>query len=122
MSICATSSQWICSVFASLLLVTLVAAPAAHAACRSPKNICKHINDCLHRGSEPNNKDADRIREGVTTRDGKMVWAGPEACARDLGRQRHWDHWSRGCSDVEYVSIAKVEMELGKIFCDRYSQ
>jgi hypothetical protein len=24
--------------------------------------------------------------------------------------------------DLEYVSIAKVEMEIGKSYCDRYSQ
>jgi hypothetical protein len=29
---------------------------------------------------------------------------------------------ARQCSDVEYVSIAKVEMEIGKAYCDRYSQ
>jgi hypothetical protein len=47
------------SVFGSLVLATLmIAAPAAHAVCRSPKNIC---------------------------RNGKMVvLAGAEACARDL--------------------------------------
>jgi hypothetical protein len=76
--------------------------------------------DCLQAG--PNNKDAERIREGVRTRDGKMVFAGAEACARDLGKKRQWDKWTRGCSDVEYVTIAKVEMEIGKDHCDRYSQ
>jgi hypothetical protein len=53
---------------------------------------------------------------------GKVVWAGAEACARDLGRKREWDGWARKCSDLEYVSIAKVEIELGKVYCDRYSQ
>jgi hypothetical protein len=115
-------SQRTCSVFGSFLLAALIAAPAAHAVCRSPKNICKHIDDCLQRTSDPNNQDAERIREGVKTRNGKIVWAGAEACARDLGRKRQWDNWARGCSDVELVSIAKVEMEIGKIFCDRYSQ
>jgi hypothetical protein len=56
----------------------------------------------------------------VRTRNGKIVWAGAEACARDLGRQ--WDDWTRQCSDIEYVLIAKVEMEIGKAYCDRYSQ
>jgi hypothetical protein len=51
-----------------------------------------------------------------------MVWAGAEACARDLGRKRQWDNWARECSDLEYVSIAKVEMEIGEDVCDRYSQ
>jgi len=113
--------QRACSAFGGLVLATLIAAPTAHAICRSPKNICKHIDDCLQRTSDPN-KDAERIREGVRTRNGKMVWAGAEACARDLGRKRQWDNWARECSDLEYVSIAKVEMELGKAFCDRYSQ
>ena len=62
------------------------------------------------------------IRGGVRTRDGKMVLAGAEACARDLGRKKQWDDWARECSDVEYVSIAKVDMEIGKAVCDRYSQ
>jgi hypothetical protein len=47
---------------------------------------------------------------------------GAEACARDFGKKRQWDKWTRGCSDVEYVTIAKVEMEIGKDYCDRYSQ
>jgi hypothetical protein len=106
------------SVFGSLVLATLIAAPSAHAACRSPKSICKHIDDCLQR----TNKDADQIKEGVRTRNGKMVWAGAEACARDLGRKRQWDGWARECSDLEYLSIARVEMEVGKVYCDRYSQ
>src|SRR5262249_25315242 len=105
-------------VFGSLVLATLIAAPSAHAVCKSPKNICKHIDDCLQR----TNKDADQIKEGVRTRNGKMVWAGAEACARDLGRKRQWDGWARECSDLEYLSIARVEMELGKVYCDRYSQ
>src|SRR5262249_29522377 len=92
----------------------------SHAVCRSPKNICKHIDDCLHQTS--NNKDAVQIREGVRTRNGKIVWAGAEACARDLNIKRQWDSWVRECSDLEYVSIAKVVIELGKVFCDRYSQ
>jgi len=56
------------------------------------------------------------------TRNGKLVSAGAEACARDLGRKKHWDDWAHQCSDLEYVSIAKVEMEIGKVYCDRYSQ
>jgi hypothetical protein len=122
MSIWASLSQRTCSVFGSLLMATLIAAPAAHALCRSPKNICKHIDDCLQRTSDSNNKDAELIREGVRTRNGKMVSAGAEACARDLNRKGQWDKWTRDCSDVEYVSIAKVEMEIGKAYCDRYSQ
>ena len=51
-----------------------------------------------------------------------MVWAGAEACARDLGTKKQWDNWTRECSDLEYVSIAKVEMEIGKAYCDRYSR
>jgi hypothetical protein len=111
-------SRHACCVFGSIVLAILIVAPAAHAVCRSPKNICKHIDDCVHRA----NKDADQIKDGVRTRNGKMVWAGAEACARDLGKKGDWDNWSRGCSDREYVSIAKVEMELGKSYCDRYSQ
>ena len=58
----------------------------------------------------------------MRTRNGKIVWAGAEACARDLNIKRQWDSWVRECSDLEYVSIAKVVIELGKVFCDRYSQ
>ena len=117
-------SQRTCSVFGSLVLATLIAAPAAHAVCKSPKNICKHIDDCLQRTSD--NTDAQRIsqriREGVRARNGNMVGAGAEACARDLGKKKEWDDWARRCSDLEYVSIARTEMELGKGYCDRYSQ
>jgi|GraSoi2013_115cm_1033766.scaffolds.fasta_scaffold38644_2 hypothetical protein len=110
-------------VFGMVVLATLlIAAPAAHAACRSPKNICKHFDDCLQRTSDPNNKDADGIRAGVKARNGQIVLAGAEACARDLGRKQQWDKWARGCSELEFVQIARVELELGKVYCDRYSQ
>ena len=109
-------------VFSIIVLVTLIAAPVAYAVCKSPKNICKHIGDCLQRDSEASNEDAEQIKAGVKARNGKMVGAGLEACARELDRKKQWDNWTRGCSEVEYVSIAKVEMELGKVHCDRYSQ
>jgi hypothetical protein len=110
-------------VFGMVVLATLlIAAPAAHAACRSPKNICKHFDDCLQRTSDPNNKDADGIRAGVKARNGQIVLASAEACARDLGRKQQWDKWARGCSELEFVQIAKVGLELGKVHCDRYSQ
>src|SRR5260370_7954189 len=72
------------SLFGSLVLATLIGTPTAHAVCTSPKNICKHIDDCLQRTSRPDNKDAERIREGVRTRDGKMVLAAPEPSPRPL--------------------------------------
>src|SRR5919204_2632219 len=79
-------SQCTGSLLASLLLATLMGAPPANAVCRSPKNICKHIDDCLHSNSRK--KDAEQIREGVRTRDGKMVFAGAEACSRDFRAQK----------------------------------
>jgi hypothetical protein len=109
--------------FGMVVLATLlIAAPAAHAACRSPKNICKHFDDCLQRTSDPNNKDADGIRAGVKARNGQIVLAGAEACARNLGRKQQWDKWARGCSELEFVQIGKVGLELGKVHCERYSQ
>jgi FkbM family methyltransferase len=63
-----------------VLATLLIAAPAAHAACRSPKNICKHFDDCLQR---TNHRDADGIRAGVKARNGQIVLAGAEACARE---------------------------------------
>lgn len=110
-------------VFGIAVLATLsIAAPAALAACTSPKNICKHFDDCLKRTSDPDNKDADGIRAGVKARNGQIVSASAEACARALGRKQQWDKWARGCSELEFVQIAKVGMELGKVHCDRYSQ
>jgi hypothetical protein len=110
-------------VFGIVVLTTfLIAAPAAHAACRSPKNICKHLDDCLQRTSDPNNEEADGIRAGVKARNGQIVSAGAEACARDLGKKRQWDEWARGCSELEFFQMAKVGLELGKAHCDRYSQ
>src|SRR5262249_24892440 len=110
-------------VFGRVVLATLlITAPAAHAACGSPKNICKHLDDCLQRTSDPNNKDTDGIRAGVKARNGQIVLAGAEACARDLGRKQQWDKWARGCSELEFVQIARVGLELGKVHCDRYSQ
>jgi len=56
-------------VFGMVVLATLlIAAPAAHAACRSPKNICKHSDDCLQRTS-----DSDFRRVGAA-RDLKKLW------------------------------------------------
>ena len=115
-------SQRTSSLFGSLVLATLIGTPTAHAVCTSPKNICKHVDDCLQRDSEASNRDAQQIKEGVKARNGKMVGTGLETCARSLGRKKQWDNWTRGCSDLEYVSITKVEMELGKTHCDRYSQ
>jgi hypothetical protein len=110
-------------VFGMVVLATLlIAAPAAHTACRSPKNICKHFDDCLQRASDPNNKDTDGIRADVKAVMARSCPAGAEACARDLGRKQQWDKWARGCSELEFVQIAKVGLELGKVHCDRYSQ
>jgi hypothetical protein len=110
-------------VFGMVVLATLViAAPAAHAVCRSPKNICKLFDDCLQRTSGVNNKNADDIKAGVKARNGQMVLAGAEACARDLGKKQQWDKGAHGCSELEFVQIARVELEFGKIYCDRYSQ
>src|SRR5260370_13432960 len=105
-------SQRTCSVFGSLLLATLLAAPSAHAVCRSPKSICKHIDDCLQRTSDPANKDAERIRDGVRTRNGQIVWAGAEACARDLGRKSQWDAWAREASYLENVSMSRRVLNM----------
>ena len=80
MRIWASMSQRACPVFGSIVLAILIAPPAAHAVCRSPKSICKHIDDCLQR----TNKDADQIKEGVRTRKGKMVGAGAEACPTNV--------------------------------------
>ena len=77
-----------CLLLACLPLSILIAAPAAHAVCKSPKNICKHIDECLQRTSDPNRKDVELIREGVRARNGKMVWTGAEVCARELGKTR----------------------------------
>ena len=105
-----------------VVLATLpIAAPAALAACTSPKNICKHFDDCLKRTSDPDKKDADGIRTGVKARSGQIVSAIAEACARALGGKQQWDKWARGCSELEFVQIAKVGMELGKVHCDRYA-
>jgi hypothetical protein len=101
-------------VFGMVVLATLVAASAAHAVCKSPKNICKHF--------DLTSKDADEIRAGLKARNGRVLLAGAEACARELGRKKEWDEWARGCSDIDYVAIARAETELGRVFCDRYSQ
>src|SRR5262245_32639142 len=107
---------------ACLLICPLIAPPAAHAVCRSPKNICKHISKCLDRNVDPNNNIVVQIRDGVRTHNGRLVWAGANVCAADLAVKREWDKWSAGCSDTEYVTIAKTEIEIGIALCDRYSQ
>jgi hypothetical protein len=93
------------TVFGVVVLATLIAAPAADAVCKS--------HDCLQRTSDLGN--AEQIKEGVTTRNGKMVRAGAEACARDLGRKKQWENWTRECSDHEYVSIANIALPVRKL-------
>jgi hypothetical protein len=96
-------------VFGMVVLATLlIAAPAAHAACRSPKNICRHFDDCLQRTSDPNNKDADGIRAGVKARNGQIVLAGAEACARDLDRKQQWDKWARPRDTISASRLAEA--------------
>ena len=110
-------------VFGIVVLAALpMAAPAALAVCASPKNICKHFDDCLLRTSDSNSKDADGIRAGVKARNGQIVSSSAEACARTLGKKQQWDKWARACSEVELVQLAKVAMELGKVHCERYAQ
>src|SRR5262249_48595052 len=102
--------------FGIVVVAILIVASAAHAVCESPRNICKHFDECLQRSSD----NGDQIRAGVKARNGKIVLVGAQACALDLGRKREWDEWARGCSLGEYVEIVRTEMELGKVFCDRY--
>jgi hypothetical protein len=75
---------------------------------------------CLNRKRQHSSFLPRRRRQKA--RNGQIVLAGAEACARDLGKKRQWDKWARGCSELEFVQIAKVGLELGKIHCDRYSQ
>jgi len=103
-------------------LLPILIVPAAHAVCRSPKSVCKHIGDCLNRNVDSDSNVAVRIKEGVSTRNGTMVRAGADSCAIVLKIKTQWDKWSGGCSDVEYVTIAKAEIENGRAMCDRYSQ
>jgi hypothetical protein len=56
-----------------VLATLLIAAPVAHAACRSPKNICKHFDDCLQRTSDPNNKAAGHAWRRKRQRTGTNV-------------------------------------------------
>ena len=107
---------------ACLLICPLIAPPVAYGVCRSPKNICKHISNCLDRKVDPNNNIVVQIRDGARTHNGRIVRAAADLCAADLGVKRDWDKWSAGCSDIEYVTIAKAEMEHGTALCDRYSQ
>jgi bifunctional non-homologous end joining protein LigD len=110
-------------VFGIVVVATLlIAAQAAHATCKSPKSICKYLDDCLQRTSGPNNTSADDIRTGIKARNGHTVLVGAKACARDLGKKQQWDKWTRGCSELEFVQIGKVVLELGNAHCDRYSQ
>jgi len=100
----------------AVLVTLLIAAPAAHAACRSPKNICKHFDDCLQRTSDSNNKDADGIRAGVKARNGQSVLAGAEARARDLGKKQQWDtHNSESLDHLKpRLAAPNVKREAGE--------
>src|SRR5262245_22596688 len=103
----ATQRMMPCMFGIVVLAALLIAAPAALAVCASPKNICKHFDNCLRRTSDANNRDADGIRAGVKARNGQIVSASAEACARTLGRKQQWDKWAGGCSEVEFIQMAK---------------
>jgi hypothetical protein len=102
-------------VFGMVVLATLlITAPAAHAACRSPKNICKHLDDCLQRTSDPNNKDTDGIRAGGKARNGQIVLAGAEACARDLGKNSNGTNGRVGVQNLNLSKLLRWDWNLEK--------
>jgi hypothetical protein len=97
-----------------VLATLLITAPAAHAACRSPKNICKHFDDCLQRTSDPNDKDTDGIRAGVKTRNGQIVLAGAEACARDLVGNSNGTNGRVGVQNSSLSKLLRWDWNLEK--------
>ena len=102
-------------VFGIAVLATLsIAAPAALAACTSPKNICKHFDDCLKRTFDPDNKDADGIRAGVKARNGQIVSASAEACARALGRNNNGTSGRAGVQNSSLSKLLRLEWNLEK--------
>jgi hypothetical protein len=86
-------------VFGMVVLATLlIAALVAHAACRSPKNICKHFDDCLQRTSDPTNKEADGIRAGVKARVGRSGGVRPRFGQETaMGQVGAWVFRTRVC-------------------------
>src|SRR5262245_5589232 len=95
-------------VFGIVALATLIGAATAHAVCKSPKNICKQVDNCLQRTFDPNNKHAESIRAGVKARNGTIVKAAAEACARDLGRKKN------GITGPVGAQMANMSQSLGQ--------
>ena len=105
-----------------MLLWPLIALPAAYAVCRSPRTYVNILANCLDRNVDANNNVVVQLRDGMRTHNGRLLRAAADVCAADLAVKREWDKWSAGCSDMEYVTIAKAEIENGRASCDRYSQ
>lgn len=93
---------------AVVTVATVVTSASAEAACHSRLLTCRAIEKCLNQGV-PN--DVSRIREGLRTKNGNMIWAGTSACKENLGEKtgkEQFDENSGGCSDAEYVELAEI--------------
>src|SRR5262245_48971120 len=85
----------------------------AFATCRSPSSACNVIGYCLYDREPRRLNDRARINQGIDERNGNLVWAGTEACARDMS-VRDFDDLTHSCSDDDYWSLAKGVREAGE--------
>jgi hypothetical protein len=102
--------------------VTMLAASApllmstmgtSKAACANAAQICVFIGDCLN-GSVPGEaNDRNRINDGLSHDNGNTIFAGVSACQTNRQHVPQWNLASVGCTDVEYLALARKAQSSG---------
>lgn len=96
--------------------------PAFADGCHSSKAVCRYVDVCINRKVfEPSDPDVKRIREGVASNDGVKVWEGLTGCAIDMKREKDFSAVSAGCSNQQYVDLARSYLQSGKNACSAYA-
>ena len=91
------------SVLAAIIISAAIPAQAFN--CTKASNTCLDIGICLRRGVD---NDVRRIKEGVRTNVGHLVWEGADACWTNFNDHRSWAGYSGGCSDDDFLNLAKA--------------
>ena len=79
----------------------------ARAGCADPRATCAMMEACIYDGEPRRVDDRARIRQGVETGNGNLVWQGLDACQVDKNQKDGFDKASGGCSDADYLDLAK---------------
>lgn len=92
--------------FATVIFVS----SSAFGACFNAKAVCSMVVKCVEDATPTRDNDRQRIRDGVSSRDGHLVWLGLDACMVDMQLKRDMDRDSGGCSNPEFVNAAEAAL------------